>query len=165
MASVTFPTEFGGDGNTYTDDANPTTGLANVGHRLRFVPCLAGAVDMAAWAKQQADASYANRLQAAADAAKAVSANSSAQSAADTATAAAEAATAAAETAAAIYPSVVDALGDTTDGAYFKVPESGYLQLYLNTAGAAKPVMRLASEDTLRAVQQLPDPLLTSLLF
>lgn len=165
MASVTFPTEFGGDGNTYTDDANPDTGLANGGHRTRFVPCLEGAVDMASWAKEQADASYANRLKAAADAAKAVSANSSAQTAAGTAEAAADAATAAAETAAAIYDSVPDALGATSDGAYFKVPESGYLQLYLNTAGAAKPIMRLASEDTLRAVQQLPDPLLTSLLF
>ena len=41
MASVTFPPEVGGSGLTVTDDANPTTGLANGGHRARFVPALA----------------------------------------------------------------------------------------------------------------------------
>lgn len=34
MASVTL------NGNTYTDDADPATGLANGGHRTRFVPAL-----------------------------------------------------------------------------------------------------------------------------
>lgn len=34
MASVTL------NGVTYTDDANAVTGLANGGHRVRFVPCL-----------------------------------------------------------------------------------------------------------------------------
>lgn len=34
MASVTL------NGNTYSDDSNPTTGLANGGHRVRFVPAL-----------------------------------------------------------------------------------------------------------------------------
>lgn len=40
MASVTFPVNLGGDGSTVSDDANPTTGLANGGHRTRFVPAL-----------------------------------------------------------------------------------------------------------------------------
>ena len=34
MASVTL------NGNTYSDDSNPSTGLANGGHRVRFVPAL-----------------------------------------------------------------------------------------------------------------------------
>lgn len=40
MGSVTFPIALGGDGSTVTDDASSTTGLANGGHRLRFVQSL-----------------------------------------------------------------------------------------------------------------------------
>lgn len=47
MTSVTFPTSLGGDGSTVTDDANASTGLANGGHRLRFVPSLAQLVAVA----------------------------------------------------------------------------------------------------------------------
>lgn len=47
MASVTFPAGVGGDGSTVSDDANPTTGLANGGHRTRFVPALAQMVAVA----------------------------------------------------------------------------------------------------------------------
>lgn len=47
MASVNFPPEVGGSGLTVTDDANPTTGLANGGHRARFVPALAQVVAVA----------------------------------------------------------------------------------------------------------------------
>jgi hypothetical protein len=47
MASVTFPAGVGGDGSTVTDDANPTTGLANGGHRTRFVPALSQMVAVA----------------------------------------------------------------------------------------------------------------------
>lgn len=47
MASVTFPISVGGDGSTVTDDANATTGLANGGHRTRFVPSLAQMVAVA----------------------------------------------------------------------------------------------------------------------
>lgn len=165
MASVTFPTAFGGDGNTYTDDANPATGLANGGHRTRFVPCLEGAVDMASWAKQQADATYADRRQAAADAAKAVSARTAAESAATTAAAAAESATASAQQAAAYYPSVAEALAATESGHYFQVAEGGYVQLYVNDGGSAKPVLKMASQESLDQLNARPDPLLTSLLF
>lgn len=47
MASVTFPTNVGGDGSTVSDDANATTGLANGGHRTRFVPALGQIVGIA----------------------------------------------------------------------------------------------------------------------
>jgi hypothetical protein len=47
MASVNFPAGVGGDGSTVTDDANPSTGLANGGHRTRFVPALAQLVAIA----------------------------------------------------------------------------------------------------------------------
>lgn len=47
MASVNFPPDVGGSGLTVTDDANPTTGLANGGHRARFVPALAQVVAVA----------------------------------------------------------------------------------------------------------------------
>jgi hypothetical protein len=47
MASVTMPSALGGSGSTYTDDSDPSTGLANGGHRTRLVPMLADAVAMA----------------------------------------------------------------------------------------------------------------------
>ena len=59
MTSVTFPTTLGGDGSTVTDDANPSTGLANGGHRTRFVPALAQTVAMAATAQAAAAAANA----------------------------------------------------------------------------------------------------------
>jgi hypothetical protein len=45
MASVTM------NGNTYTDDSHPTTGLAGGGHRTRFVPLCADVVVVAAGAE------------------------------------------------------------------------------------------------------------------
>lgn len=44
MASVYFDPAVGGDGSIVTDDSNPSTGLANGGHRTRFVPALAQTV-------------------------------------------------------------------------------------------------------------------------
>jgi len=44
--TVTFPTSLGGDGLTYTDDDDPSTGLDGGGWRSRFVPALSGAVAM-----------------------------------------------------------------------------------------------------------------------
>lgn len=41
MASVYFDPAVGGDGSIVTDDSNAATGLANGGHRTRFVPALA----------------------------------------------------------------------------------------------------------------------------
>lgn len=54
MAEVFFDPNVGGDGSTVTDDANPDTGLANGGHRLRFVPSLAQVVAVAAFVVQKA---------------------------------------------------------------------------------------------------------------
>lgn len=47
MSSVTFPTNLGGNGQTYTDDDNPSTGLRDGGWRSRFVPCLEQTVAIA----------------------------------------------------------------------------------------------------------------------
>lgn len=165
MASVTFPEEFGGDGQTYTDDDSPSTGMGNDGHRERFVPALAGAVAMAAWAKDKASETHSDRLTATDAAARAIGANASAQTAASTATAAADVAQESARLAAAFYPSVSLALQETVSGQYFQVAENGYVQLYLNDAGAAKPVLKMASQESLDALNARPDPLLTSLLF
>lgn len=81
MATVTFPPALGGDGSTVTDDASPTTGLANGGHRERFVPALAQAVAVMSGAVTQANAalggaSAANNsaIAAAASAASAINA-------------------------------------------------------------------------------------------
>lgn len=53
--SVTFPVNLGGDGSTITDDSDVSTGLANGGHRTRFVPALAQTVAMANTAKLAAE--------------------------------------------------------------------------------------------------------------
>lgn len=85
MASVTFPPALGGDGSTVTDDANVTTGLANGGHRARFVPslsqavtCMSGAVSQATTqvglATTQASNALASANSASASAASALSA-------------------------------------------------------------------------------------------
>lgn len=58
--SVTFLASVGGDNSTVTDDANPTTGLANDGHRLRFVPALSQLVAVAAFVVAQALAAAAS---------------------------------------------------------------------------------------------------------
>jgi hypothetical protein len=47
MASVTFPVNLGGNGSTVSDDSNASTGLANGGHRTRFVPALSQMVAVA----------------------------------------------------------------------------------------------------------------------
>lgn len=62
MTSVTFPPALGGDGSTVTDDANATTGLANGGHRTRFVVALAQAVAVMSGAVSQATAQVAAAL-------------------------------------------------------------------------------------------------------
>lgn len=63
MASVTFPEELGGNGQTYTDDADPTTGLDGLGYTIRFIPCLQQAVAMGLSAKNDAAASSSFKQQ------------------------------------------------------------------------------------------------------
>lgn len=69
MSSVTFPVAVGGDGSTVTDDSDASTGLANGGHRTRFVPALAQTVIMAQTAAAKAVLTAADRVQTQADAA------------------------------------------------------------------------------------------------
>lgn len=73
MASVYFDPAVGGDGSTVTDDANPTTGLANGGHRTRFVPALSQVVAVAGNTVTTAAASAASAAASAASAASALS--------------------------------------------------------------------------------------------
>ena len=72
MASVYFDPAVGGDGSTVTDDANPTTGLADGGHRPRFVPALSQVVAVAANTVTKANEAAASAL-AASDSASAAS--------------------------------------------------------------------------------------------
>jgi hypothetical protein len=71
VSSVTFSTTVGGDGSTVTDDSNPTTGLANGGHRTRFVPALAQTVAVAANTVEKAQQAVDSAASAAASAASA----------------------------------------------------------------------------------------------
>jgi hypothetical protein len=59
MSSVYFDPAVGGDGSTVTDDSNATTGLANGGHRTRFVPSLAQVVAVASNVVTKAQAASA----------------------------------------------------------------------------------------------------------
>ena len=54
MTAVTFPPEVGGDGSTVSDDADPNTGLANGGHRTRFMVALQNLVSIAQFVRQKA---------------------------------------------------------------------------------------------------------------
>ncbi|BCB62825.1 hypothetical protein HaloA020_35260 [Halomonas sp. A020] len=65
MNSVTFPEALGGNGQTYTDDADPNTGLDGLGYTVRFIPCLQQAVIMglSAQSNAQACADYVQQCQ------------------------------------------------------------------------------------------------------
>lgn len=54
--SVRFPPNIGGSGRTYTNDANPDTGLFNGGHRTNFFPMLSDTVAAAGYVAQYAQA-------------------------------------------------------------------------------------------------------------
>lgn len=62
--SATFLESVGGDGSTVTGDANPTTGLANGGHRKRFVNALAQVVAVAQHVVDTAEDVNVDRLAA-----------------------------------------------------------------------------------------------------
>ncbi|MDR5857960.1 hypothetical protein FZZ93_02375 [Halomonas eurihalina] len=157
MASVTYPTEMGGDGKTYTDDADPDTGMANGGHQTRLIPAMAGAVAMGEYAKSQADAASSSASSAANDAAAAEQAKNEVhvdqdtiQAAVATTTENASLASAYADTATnmadavaqatATYTGVGSGLGATSDGDYFRVisaPEAQRIDVYRNDSGSA----------------------------
>lgn len=165
--SVTFLTEYGGSGATYDNNS-----MINGGHRVSFIPCAQGTVDMAAWCKLKADETNADRQAVASDKTQVEQARDRAEEASVTsvnsmnsAAASAQAAEQSAADAAAIYASVSLGLSNTNDGQYFKVVEQGWLQLYRNDSGAAIPEIRLASQETLERLNTRLDPMLTSLLF
>ena len=164
MASVTFPVELGGDGNTYSDDDNPTTGLGNDGHRQRFVPCLMNLPPMMGVVVQNAQQARADRLTTNEASAKAVSAKGDAEKPQLRPRPPRPRRTPL-QQASATYSTVALGLAATTADQYFKVPEAGYLQLYRNSNGAAEPIFKLASQEELVKLNAHPDPLLTSLIF
>lgn len=86
MAQVIFDTTVGGDGSTVSDDASPTTGLANGGHRTRLVPAFAQFVAIANWVKARSLEVLGYKDAASASA---TAASNSAAAAANSATAAA----------------------------------------------------------------------------
>lgn len=86
MAQVIFDATVGGDGSTVSDDASPSTGLANGGHRSRLVPAFAQIVAVATWVKNRALDVLGYKDAAAASA---TAASNSATAAANSATAAA----------------------------------------------------------------------------
>lgn len=53
---VTFPPSIGGSGKTYTNDANPQTGMFNGGHRVNFFPILSDTLAAAGYVSQYAQA-------------------------------------------------------------------------------------------------------------
>lgn len=64
MSSVYFDPAVGGDGSTVTDDSNPSTGLANGGHRTRYVPSLANIVSVGNFSLTKANAAAASAVTA-----------------------------------------------------------------------------------------------------
>ena len=64
MSSVYFDPAVGGDGTTITDDSDPSTGLANGGHRTRYVPSLANIVSVGSFSLTQANAAAASAVTA-----------------------------------------------------------------------------------------------------
>lgn len=54
--SVRFPPSIGGSGRTYTNDANPDTGLFNGGHRTNLFPMLEDTVQAAGYVSKYAQA-------------------------------------------------------------------------------------------------------------
>ncbi len=64
MSSVYFDPAVGGDGSTITDDSNPSTGLANGGHRTRYVPSLANIVSVGNFSLTKANAAAASAVAA-----------------------------------------------------------------------------------------------------
>ncbi|MEN9885538.1 MAG: hypothetical protein RL758_116 [Pseudomonadota bacterium] len=74
MSSVYFDPAVGGNGSTVSDDANPSTGLADGGHRTRFVPALAQVVAIAGNTVTKAQEAAASAASASASALTAINA-------------------------------------------------------------------------------------------
>jgi hypothetical protein len=72
--SVTPPSAYGASGNTYTDDANATTGLDNYGYTARLIPLFSDGVHLVDYSVTQAAAAAASAVAAAASSASALNA-------------------------------------------------------------------------------------------
>lgn len=158
--SVTFPVELGGNGKTYTDDADPETGLDGVGYIERYVPTLGQTIAMAQAAANKAGAAQTSQ-QAAANSAQQASddrdsiqldlqqldqrvqdADASAADADSSATTATNMADSVAQ-ATATYTSESEGLANTPDTEYFRViavPTANKIAVYRNDAGSATPI-------------------------
>ncbi|QUN29552.1 tail fiber domain-containing protein [Cupriavidus sp. KK10] len=82
MTSVTFTTDVGGDNITIDDTDNATTGLANGGHRTRFMVALQQLMKVAQWIKATAATVLQYKTDAATSATQAQTYASAAQAAA-----------------------------------------------------------------------------------
>ncbi len=82
MTSVTFGPDIGGDSITIDDTDSPTTGLANGGHRTRFVIALQQVIRVAVWIKNTAQTVLGYRDAAATSASQALTYAGLAQAAA-----------------------------------------------------------------------------------
>ncbi|KAI3597718.1 hypothetical protein D8I24_6534 [Cupriavidus necator H850] len=82
MTSVTFTTDVGGDNITIDDTDNATTGLANGGHRTRFMIALQQLMKVAQWIKATAATVLQYKTDAATSATQAQTYASAAQAAA-----------------------------------------------------------------------------------
>lgn len=78
MASVTFSVGVGGDGSTVTDDSNASTGLANGGHRTRFVPAMGQVVAVAGYVVTKAGEANSDAVAASSSAGNAATSESNA---------------------------------------------------------------------------------------
>lgn len=147
MATVTFSAGVGGDGSTVTDDSDPTTGLADGGHRTRFVPALAQVVAVAANTVTKATEAAASAV--AADV-SADAADVSADAALASQTAANASAIAAANSAAATQSSLVNgtsttnnalptAIGQTSTFVYVEASRAIVVGMFLVRAVTASP--------------------------
>ncbi|HYE46211.1 MAG TPA: hypothetical protein VEA44_10615 [Caulobacter sp.] len=77
MTTVNIPVDRGGDGETYSDDANPTTGMIGAdgyGYVTRFMKLISAMMGVANWIKDQADAIALQVSAAASSAASALNA-------------------------------------------------------------------------------------------
>lgn len=150
MTTVNFPPELGGDDVTIDDTDNPSTGLGNGGHRLRFALALQQFMKVALWSKNTAQTVLGYRDAAASSAgAAAGSASAAALSATGAAASAATARGAASEAASTIAPiSVADYAGlRAYAGTAATLHVTGYL-VALAPAGIAGTFVRDDSDTT-----------------
>jgi len=154
MASVTFDPALGGDGSTVTDDADPTTGLANGGHRARFVPALAQTVIMAGTAKSQAAAAAGSASTASTKASEAGQSAQAAAGSASTASTKASEADQSAQAAASSKQAAEDLYGDLAAVDQAKADAEAAASTASTKASEAGQSAQAAASEASTATQQ-----------